>query len=373
MAKNVDKTYDREKEGVVTAITGLALNLVLGALKLAFGLITGSLSMLSDAVNNLSDVGTSAVVVSSFAVSRKKADCGHPYGHGRFEYVAGFIVSIIIIFVGAELVSSSVKRLMTDERSTYSTAALAVLCASIAVKAAMAVMYAVKNKRVKSDTLSATCFDSVSDCVVTALVAAAFVAAKFTDFPVDALCGIVAALFIIFGGVKIVVGTVNRLLGERPDGTTEKEIAELVTASPLVLGYHDLMVHDYGAEHKIASVDAEFDKNLSFVEVHAAVDEIERKAYSEYKINLVVHSDPIDTSDPRYIAVRRAVVAALETYGRNASFHELAIDDENKTVSLHLRLSESLMRERDHVTAEVMSAVDGVLEGYSVTAEYDFM
>lgn len=373
MAKNTDKTYDREKEGVVTALTGLVLNLVLGALKLAFGLITGSLSVMSDAVNNLSDVGTSAVVVSSFAVSRKKADCGHPYGHGRFEYVAGFIVSIIIIFVGAELVSSSVQRFFTGEKSAYSTAALITLVVSIAVKAFMAVMYAVRNKRVKSDTLTAACFDSVSDCVVTALVAAAFVASKFTDFPVDALCGVVAALFIIFGGVKIVAGTVNRLLGERPDGTTEKEIAALVTASPLVLGYHDLMVHDYGAEHKIASVDAEFDKDLPFVEVHAAVDEIERKAYSEYKINLVVHSDPVDVSDPRYVEVRHAVVAALEIYGRDASFHELTIDDENKTVGIHLRLGERLMKERDHVTAEVMSAVDGVLEGYSVTAEYDFM
>ena len=352
MTKSNDKTYDREREGVITALTGLTLNLVLGAIKLAFGIVTGSLSMLSDAVNNLSDVGTSAVVVSSFAISRKKADSGHPYGHGRFEYVAGFIVSIIIIFVGAELVSSSVRRFFTGEKSTYSLAALVVLVLSIAVKAFMAVMYAAKNKRVKSDTLTAACFDSVSDCVVTALV---------------------AALFIVFGGFKIVVGNVNRLLGERPDGATEQEIAEIVSESPLVLGYHDLMVHDYGAEHKVASVDAEFDKNLSFVEVHAAVDEIERKAYSKYKINLVVHSDPVDVSDSRYLAVRRAVVAALEVYGRDASFHELVIDDKNKTVGIHLRLGEKLMRERDHITAEVMSAVDSVLTGYTVTAEYDFM
>lgn len=373
MTKGNDKTYDREREGVITALTGLTLNLVLGAIKLAFGIVTGSLSMLSDAVNNLSDVGTSAVVVSSFAISRKKADSGHPYGHGRYEYVAGFIVSIIIIFVGAELVSSSVRRFFTGEKSTYSLAALVVLVLSIAVKAFMAVMYAAKNKRVKSDTLTAACFDSVSDSVVTALVAAAFVAARFTDFPIDALCGVVAALFIVFGGFKIVVGNVNRLLGERPDGATEQEIAEIVSESPLVLGYHDLMVHDYGAEHKVASVDAEFDKNLSFVEVHAAVDEIERKAYSKYKINLVVHSDPVDVSDSRYLAVRRAVVAALEVYGRDASFHELVIDDKDKTVGIHLRLGEKLMRERDHITAEVMSAVDSVLTGYTVTAEYDFM
>lgn len=373
MDRTAKKTNNREKEGVITALIGLLLNLALGSAKLVFGIFTGSVSLMSDAVNNLSDVGTSAVTVSSFVLGGKKADREHPYGHGRYEYVAGLIVSIIIIMVGAELVKSSIERIVSGERSEFSLAALIVLIASVAVKAVMAVMYFIRNKSVKSDTLKAACFDSASDCVVTLFVGVAFVCSPYTDFPLDAVFGIIAAVFIVFGGVKIVLSTLDKLLGERPDGVFEKNIEQLVLSFPSVLGVHDLMVHDYGEEHKVASVDAEFDKNMSFVEVHDIVSAIERAAYRDLNVHLVVHSDPVDKSNRRYNRVRRAVVKALEPYGMDASFHELHISDEDKTARLHLRLSEKLMRERDHILAEVMESVKAQLDGYTVEAEYDFM
>jgi len=373
LTNNDDKNKIREKEGVITAAAGLALNLILGGAKLAFGIITGSLSIMSDAVNNLSDVGTSAVAVSSFVISSKKADREHPYGHGRFEYVAAFVVSALVLIVGAELLISSVKSLFSGDRAEYSLPALIVLIVSVAVKFAMGMMYFIRNKRVKSDTLKAACFDSFSDCAVTSLVAVSFIASGFTDFPIDAVCGIAASGFIIFGGLKIVLSTINRLLGCDCGDEVEKDIAELVKSEPLVLGVHDLMVHDYGAAHKVASVDAEFDKNLSFTDVHDAVDRIERAAYFKYNINLVVHSDPVDVSDARFVAVRRAVIAALESYGRDASFHELCIVDEQKTVRLHLKLSEKLMKEREHILSEVIESVSASLPGFTVDAEYDFM
>ncbi|MFR1566262.1 MAG: cation diffusion facilitator family transporter [Christensenellales bacterium] len=373
LTDNDEKNKIREKEGVITAAAGLLLNLILGGIKLAFGLITGSLSIMSDAVNNLSDVGTSAVTVSSFVISGKKADREHPYGHGRFEYVAAFVVSALVLIVGAELLISSVKSLFSGDRAEYSLPALIVLIISIAVKFVMGMMYFIRNKSVKSDTLKAACFDSFSDCAVTTLVAVSFIASGFTDFPVDAACGIAASGFIIFGGLKIVLSTVNRLLGCDCGDEVEKDIAELVKSEPLVLGVHDLMVHDYGAAHKVASVDAEFDKNLSFIKVHDAVDRIERAAYFKYNINLVVHSDPVDVSDARFVSVRRAVISALEPYGRDASFHELCIADEQKTIRLHLKLSEKLMKEREHILSEVIESVSASLPGFTVDAEYDFM
>ncbi len=373
MDKTEKKSYNREKEGVITALIGLLLNLALGSAKLVFGIFTGSVSIMSDAVNNLSDVGTSAVTLSSFVLGGKKADREHPYGHGRYEYVAGLIISIIIIMVGAELVKSSIERIISGERSLFSLPALIVLIVSVAVKAIMAVMYFIRNKKVKSDTLKAACFDSMSDCVVTLFVGVAFVFAPYTDFPLDAVFGIAAAVFIVFGGVKIVLSTLNKLLGKRPDGELEKTVEQFVLNFPSVLGVHDLMVHDYGEEHKVASVDAEFDRNMSFVEVHDIVNEIERAAYRDLNVHLVVHSDPVEKSSRRFNRVRRAVVKALEPYGMDASFHELHISDADKSACLHLRLSEKLMREREHVFAEVMESVKSELDGYTVEAEYDFM
>ena len=367
-----EKQYSREREGVVTAAAGLALNLLLGSVKLVFGFITGSMSVMSDAVNNLSDVGTSTVTFSTFALAGKKADREHPYGHGRYEYIATLLVSLLIIVVGAELVVSSVKSIINVQKAQYSLVALVVLLISVAVKFFMGVMYTVRNKKVKSDTLKAASFDSFSDCVVTSLVALAFGFSAVTDFPVDAVCGIAAAVFIVFGGLRMVLDTVNKLLGSGYDKEVENKILELVKSYPQVKGVHDLMVHDYGPEHKVASVDAEFEMSMSFSEVHSIVDEIERTAYVKYKINLVVHSDPVDTSDPEFAAVRHAVIAALEPYGREASFHDLELRKELRQASIHLQLTKELMKEKEHILSEVIEAVNSVCDGYTVDAEYDF-
>lgn len=373
MTENREKSSARDREGVITALIGLALNLALGVAKLVFGIFTGSVSIMSDAANNLSDVGTSAVTVGSFVLTGKKADRDHPYGHGRYEYIAGLIISVLIVMVGFELIKTSVSRILGGESAEFSLAALIVLIVSVAVKLSMAVMYTVRNRKLKSETIAAARFDSISDCIVTSIVAAAFVASAYTSFPVDAVCGIAAALFIVVGGIKILSQMLNKLLGGRASSEVENELNELILSYPSVLGTHDLRVHDYGEEHKIASADAEFDKNMSFAAVHEIVDEIERAAYKKFGINLVVHSDPVDVSDERYLTVRRAVVSVLEPYGVEASFHELNFDDENKVISLHLRLAERLMRERDAILSEIIDAVSAVINGYSVSAEYDFM
>ena len=368
----MNKTSERERSAVLTAVVGLICNLTLGAAKLVVGLISGSLSVAADAANNLSDCGVSAVVVFSFVMSGKRPDREHPYGHGRYEYIASFVVALAVLMVGAELVISSVKGLISPEKPEFSLVTLGVLIGSIVVKSGMAIMYTIRNRKVKSDSLRAAAFDSISDCIVTAIVTAAFLLSRVTDFPVDGVCGLAAGVFVAVGGLKIVGGTVNRLLGNDCDYDVRREITTLVLSDPLVLGAHDLMIHDYGAENKVASIDAEFDCELPFVKVHEVVDKIEREAYHRYRVNLVVHCDPIDVENPKYNDVRHAMIAALEPYGRHASFHEMRLDDENKKVSVHLCLDEKLTAQKETVVAALMQAVADHTDDYSLEVNYDF-
>lgn len=369
----MNKTSERERSAVLTAVVGLICNLTLGAAKLVVGLISGSLSVAADAANNLSDCGVSAVVVFSFIMSGKRPDREHPYGHGRYEYIASFVVALAVLMVGAELVISSVKGLISPEKPEFSLVTLGVLIGSIVVKSGMAIMYTLRNRKVKSDSIRAAAFDSISDCIVTAIVTAAFLLSRVTDFPVDGVCGLAAGAFVAFGGLKIVGGTVNRLLGNDCDYDVRREITTLVLSDPLVLGAHDLMIHDYGAENKVASIDAEFDCNLPFVKVHDVVDKVEREAYRRYRINLVVHCDPIDVGNPKYNDIRHAMIAALEPYGRRASFHEMHVDDENKKVSVHLCLDKDLTAHKQVVVAALMQAVADHTDGYSLEVNYDFL
>lgn len=362
----------RERSAVTTAVIGLACNVALGAAKLVVGLISGSLAIAADAANNLSDVAASAVVVFSFLMSGKRPDREHPYGHGRSEYVASFAVAMLIVVVGAELVVSSVKGLINPTAPEFSFVALGVLLFSIAVKGGMAIMYGARNKKVKSDSLKAAAFDSASDCAVTAAVTLSLLLSRATSFPVDGACGAAAGLFVAFGGLKLVAGTAGRLLGGKGDEETRANLLALISSAPKVLGVHDVMIHDYGAENAVASADAEFDRRLSFDEVHETVDEIERKAYSLYGVNLVVHCDPIDVENERFNAVRRALITALEPFGRRASFHEMTIDDESKTVSVHLCLDDELTRRKETVIAALVEAVNESASGYALKAEYDF-
>lgn len=363
----------RARRGVTTAVVGLALNVLLAASKLIAGIISGSVSVLSDAVNNFSDAGGSVVALLSFAISGKKADREHPYGHGRSEYVANFIISVLVIFVAVELARASVSRLVTPVTATFSVFALVTMCVSIVIKGGMTVLYIVRNASVRSDTLRAAALDSASDCAVTAVITISLVLGRLVSFPLDAAVGLAASVLVGIGGIKIIVRTVNKLMGSSDTGEVEKQIFVLLSEYPQVLGFHDLRVHDYGEVNKVASVDAELDEKMSFAEVHEIVDRIERKAYIRYSINLVVHCDPVPTDDERYLGVRREVVLALEGYGRNASFHELTIDDESSSVSLHLRLSEALMREKESVCYTVKERLEKALPDYDVKIEYDFM
>lgn len=367
-----EKTNNRNKQGVTVGLTGLCLNLLLGAGKLAAGILSGSVSLTTDAVNNLSDAGSSVVTVSAFALSERKADKDHPYGHGRYEYIASFIIGLIIIVVGAEFMITSIKKIITPEPISMSLLGIIILSVSIFVKFCMCVFYGVTAKKIKSDALKAAAFDSLSDCFVSGVVLIAFIVSGFVSFNIDGICGIFVSLAVAVGGIKIVLETMNKLLGNGSAPELEREICEIVGGGEMVAGVHDLRLHDYGPNVRVGSVHAEFDKNLSIVEAHRIIDELEKKVARELKIDLVIHVDPVDVSDPELNKLRKTIREVISRY-HNSSIHELQLDKEENKVSFHLKLPQKYEAIKEEVLSTLTQSVRLIYPDFEVEVEFDII
>ncbi len=363
---------NRQKRGVSAGLTGLCLNLLLGAGKLAAGIISGSVSLTTDGVNNLSDAGSSVVTVSAFALSERKADKEHPYGHGRYEYIASFIIGLLIIIVGAEFLITSIKKIISPEPVNMNSLGIIILSVSIAVKFFMFVFYGAAGKKIESDALKAAAFDSLSDCFVTGVVLAAFVASEFVSFNIDGICGIFVSLAVAIGGLKIVFETMNKLLGNGSAPELEREICELVCGGDMVVGVHDLRLHDYGPNVRIGSVHAEFDKNLSIVEAHRIIDELEKRAAAELQVNLVIHVDPVDVSDPELNDLRKTIRDVISRY-HNSSIHELQLSKDEKNVSFHIKLPQKYEAIKTEVLSTLTASVRSLYPDFTVDVEFDII
>lgn len=355
----------RQKSGILSGVIGIALNVALGAAKLAAGLITGSVSVLSDAANNLSDAGSSVMTVVSFALGSRGADREHPYGHGRYEYIASLLIGVIILFVGIQLVVSSIAKIVEPVRVEYGAAAVSILAVSIAVKLFMGVFYRLRGRKICSDTLKAASFDSFSDALVTAGLLTTVVINRFVAYPLEGAVGLAISVIIIIGGVKLLLSTVGRLLGQGADPEIEKKLSDIVLEGDLVVGVHDLHVHDYGPERKIATLHAEFDRNISISEAHEVIDALEHRAFAETGVELVIHCDPIDSTDVTLNRIRHAVGDILRIYP-GAGMHDLDIHYRERRVDLHICLPVSLKHEAEHVRRLIEGAVAAVVKEFSV-------
>lgn len=362
----------RQKSGILTGVVGLVLNVFLGAGKLAAGLLTGSVSILSDAANNLSDAGSSVMTVFSFALGGRAADRDHPYGHGRYEYIASMLIGVIIVAVGVQLVTSSISKIAHPVRVEYNALAIAVLAVSVAVKLGMGGFYLYRAKKIRSDTLKAAAFDSFSDVCVTGGLIVTIVMNRFVAYPLEGVVGLVISLIIIFGGIKLLLSTVNRLLGRGADDETVRMLTEIVLDGDLIVGVHDLRVHDYGPNRKIASIHAEFDRNVTITEAHEVIDALEHKAYDDMGVELVIHCDPIDSSDVTLNRIRHAIDDIIRVYP-GASIHDLDIHYAEHRVDLHLSIPEAVKHEAEHIRELIEGAVAAVICGCEVNIVTDII
>lgn len=322
---NVTDPAVRERYGILSGAVGIVLNLLLSAGKLFAGLMTGSISITADAFNNLSDAGSSVVTLVGFKLAGQKADDGHPFGHGRMEYLAGLLVSLMILLVGVELGRSSIGKIIRPEAVDFSLVSTGILAASILVKLWMGQFNRGLGRKIGSAAMAATAADSLSDAVATAAVLAGTLVNRFAHVNIDGWVGLAVAVFILRSGWGAAKDTINPLLGESPDPELVKQLRELVLSHPQVVGMHDLIIHDYGPGRRLCSFHAEVPQDADILDAHDAIDHIEREIKEKFGIETTVHMDPIATADEKVNQLRRQVADLARVVEPEMTIHDFRV------------------------------------------------
>jgi len=312
----------RTQYGKLAGWVGIVCNLLLFTGKLIVGTLSGSVSITADAVNNLSDASSSIVTLIGFKLAAKPADDEHPFGHDRFEYISGLVVSALILLIGAELVKSSVTKILHPAPIEFSPVIAAVLVASILLKLWMALFNRRLGSLIRSATLTATSADSRNDVITTAAVLVACLVGKFTGWLIDGYAGLAVALFILYSGVGIAKSTIDPLLGEAPDEELVHALARDILAHSKVLGIHDLIVHDYGPGRRFASVHVEIDSRDDVLASHELIDDIEHEIKRRHNVELVIHYDPVVTNDAELNEAKARVESALHEIDPRLALHD---------------------------------------------------
>ena len=322
---NVTDPAVRERYGILSGAVGIVLNLLLSAGKLFAGLMTGSISITADAFNNLSDAGSSVVTLVGFKLAGQKADDGHPFGHGRMEYLAGLLVSLMILLVGVELGRSSIGKILRPEAVDFSLVSTGILAASILVKLWMGQFNRGLGRKIGSAAMAATAADSLSDAVATAAVLAGTLVNRFAHVNIDGWVGLAVAVFILRSGWGAAKDTINPLLGESPDPELVKQLRDLVLSHPQVVGMHDLIIHDYGPGRRLCSFHAEVPQDADILDAHDAIDHIEREIKEKFGIETTVHMDPIATADEKVNQLRRQVADLARVVEPEMTIHDFRV------------------------------------------------
>lgn len=356
--KNYDDTQNPEVRtacGNFSGVLGIILNLILFGAKLLSGILTASISVTADAFNNLSDAGSSVVTFLGFKLASRPADEEHPYGHGRYEYVAGLGISCAIVLVGAELLKSSVEKIFKPEETTAITLlSVCILLGSICVKLFMFFFNRAMSKRISSSTLKATAMDSLTDCIATSVVLIGLGISAATGVNIDGWLGCAVACFILYTGISTFKESLSPLLGNTPDPGFIDEIRETVLSTELITGIHDLLVHDYGPGRCIISFHAEIPYDVDIMHAHDVIDRLERKIQEKYHCLVTIHMDPIAVSDEYTIELKEKIVESLADIDSSLSLHDFRIvkSEEQQRVLFDLVVPpECKMKETDALNA----------------------
>jgi cation diffusion facilitator family transporter len=313
---------DRGSTGRLAGIVGIAVNAVLFTMKLIVGTLAGSVSITADALNNLSDASSSVVTLLGFKLAEKPADEDHPYGHARYEYLSGLAVAAMILFIGFELAKSSVEKIFDPQAVDFTWITAGVLVVSMAIKLWLSLFNRRLGKKINSDTLLATAADSRNDVIATGAVLTSGLVEHFTGLQVDGYMGLAVALFILYSGIGLAKDTISPLLGEAAGPELREQILDQIRSEKRVLGYHDLMVHDYGPGRRFASVHVEMDRREDPMLCHELIDDLERECYESHGIHLVIHYDPVVTDDPELERMRTTITRYLREVDSRLTMHD---------------------------------------------------
>ena len=323
--RNMDRPEVRERYGKFSGIVGIVSNLLLFVMKAVTGFVTGSISIVADAVNNLSDSASSVITLVGFKLSGKPADQEHPYGHARIEYISGLIVSFLILLLGVQLLQESAGKIFAPEEAAFSPVAVVVLVVSCLIKTWQCLFYRKVGRRISSPTIEATAADSRSDVFSTLAVLLGLVISRLTGFNLDGYMGVAVALLILWTGVKVVKETSDPLLGTAPAREVVDDIYRTILSYDGILGLHDLNVHMYGEGRTFASVHCEVDAHEDILASHDLVDNIERDFLKQKNILLVIHMDPIVVDDAPTNALREQVREVLRGISPEITMHDFRV------------------------------------------------
>ena len=320
--ENISSPAVRRAYGILCGCVGIGLNLLLFVGKLLAGILSRSIAVTADAVNNLSDAGSSVVTLLGFKLAAQEPDQDHPFGHGRLEYISGLVVSMVILLMGVELGKTSLEKILHPEPVDFSPVVAVILCASILVKLYMVLYNRRIGKRIHSAAMAATAADSLSDCLATSAVLLGTLAGHFLDLHIDGWCGAAVALFILWSGFGAARETINPLLGQPPSPEFVEQIRSLVRAQPQIIGIHDLIVHDYGPGRRILSLHAEVPASGDILALHDVVDALEKQLNEKLGCLATIHMDPVVNDGGATTEARERVQAVVQVIDPGISIHD---------------------------------------------------
>ena len=323
--ENTDDPRVRERYGKFAGVVGIVSNLILCIMKILIGLVSRSIAIIADGINNLADASSSIITLVGFKLASQPEDEDHPYGHARIEYLTGLFISIVIIVIGLQLLRTSIDKILHPDPLEFSCLTIIILVAAILIKLWQSLFNRSIGRKIRSVTLMATAADSRNDVISTSAVLISVIVGKFTGIQIDGYMGCLVALFIIWSGIQLVRETTSPLLGEAPDQELVDSIAEIVKKEPGVLGIHDLMVHNYGPGKIFASMHIEVDADVDLMESHDMIDNIEKRIKDELHVEFVVHMDPVKTDDPLITKMKKIIADALLPLDGVDNIHDFRI------------------------------------------------
>ena len=352
---DISNLETRGKYGVLSSATGIVVNILLSIVKLFIGIIANSISIISDALNNITDVGSSVVTMIGFKISQKKIDKDHPWGHGRMEYITAFIVDIIILMVGFELLKSSIDKIIHPELPAVNNVTIIILVIAVLTKLWLFLFYKKIAKIIDSNAIKGNAYDSISDSISTLVVLISAVVAKLCGISIDGYASLIVSIFILFTGYKAIKETIDLLLGMKPDPEFIRDIEEEAKKYDMISGIHDIMVHDYGPGRKIVSFHAEVPADGDICKVHDIIDQMEQDLFEKFNCITTIHMDPIVVDNKEINDMRYFTEKIVKELNSEFSIHDFRMTDGGKRINLIFDLV--VPRDKEYDKEEIIKNV----------------
>ena len=375
--KNVKDTKVRTKYGTLSSITGIIVNFILSIVKVVIGVISNSMSIISDGLNNITDAGSSVITMIGFKMSQKKVDNDHPWGHGRMEYISAFIVDILIILVGFELLRTSIEKIFNPELPLIGNVTIIILVASILAKLWLFFFYKKIAKTIDSAAIKGNAYDSISDVISTTAVLISAIVARVFEISIDGYISFLVSIFILYTGAKAIKEIIDILLGSSPDPEFVKEIEEFVKNYDLVVGIHDMMIHDYGPGRKIISFHAEVPADINIGKAHDVIDRIEQDIFEKYNCITTIHMDPIVVDDEEINSMKKTTEEIVKSINKEFSIHDFRLTDGGERINLifDLVLPREGEFDKEQIRKEVQEKIHKINNKYYavITVEHSYV